>query len=191
MCVAAVLREAWCAVCVFQVNDVLCVFQVNGHQMMDEPMEEESYTHCVSICLSLNHFMIPLTGEQAFLMPILVINVYNLQVFDSIGSKHSSEFKCKRMHRELSSCTVTISSQCANTQFSVTSRGGSITLFQNQNQNRSDNKKSWVSADIDPIPGKFFLIRVEFLYLNVCWTTHNLLNIDNFIVKKNSKWMHI
>ncbi len=33
--------------CVFQVNDVLCVFQVNGHQMMDEPMEEESYTHCV------------------------------------------------------------------------------------------------------------------------------------------------
>ncbi len=37
--------------CVFQVNDVLCVFQVNGHQMMDEPMEEESYTHCVSIII--------------------------------------------------------------------------------------------------------------------------------------------
>uniref|UniRef100_A0A673KVK3 Ribosomal protein S6 kinase n=1 Tax=Sinocyclocheilus rhinocerous TaxID=307959 RepID=A0A673KVK3_9TELE len=24
----------------------VCVFQMNGHQMMDEPMEEESYTHC-------------------------------------------------------------------------------------------------------------------------------------------------
>ncbi len=62
-------------------------------------------------------------------------------------------------------------------------------------------------TDLDPIPKIlsicryryrydtwtvfFFIISVEFLYLNVCWhdhdffcVTHNLLNIDNFIKEK-------
>ncbi len=36
--------------------------------------------------------------------------------------------------------------------------------------------KNWVSADtdIDPIPGSFFFIYVEFLYLSVCWPSHHI-----------------
>ncbi len=64
------------------------MFQLNGHQMMDEPMEEDSYTHCVSISFSLG-------PHEAFLTPILVTRVY-MQVIESIVSKHSSEFKCDR-----------------------------------------------------------------------------------------------
>ncbi len=54
-----------------------------------------------------------------------------------------------------------------------------------------------------PIPisirylGSFFLISVEFLYFNVCWpdhdflcVTHNLLNIDNFIVKTTNECIY-
>ncbi len=74
---------------------MLCVFQLNGHQMMDEPMEEDSYTHCVSISFSL-------CPHEAFLTPILVTRVY-MQVIESIVSKHSCEFKCDR---ENCSCTI-------------------------------------------------------------------------------------
>ncbi len=83
--------------------------------------------------------------------------------------------------------------------FKTNIRGGSIPLF--QNRYRSDTKDSGYL--LIPISirylGSFFKSVLHFytsMYVDLILTffvcvTHNLLNINNFIVKKNNKLMHI
>uniref|UniRef100_A0A672N4M7 non-specific serine/threonine protein kinase n=1 Tax=Sinocyclocheilus grahami TaxID=75366 RepID=A0A672N4M7_SINGR len=63
---------------------------VNGHQMMDEPMEEESYTHCVSICQSLRTVFLvrKLMGPDAGqLYAMKVLKKASLKVRDRVRTK--------------------------------------------------------------------------------------------------------
>uniref|UniRef100_A0A672NAW2 non-specific serine/threonine protein kinase n=2 Tax=Sinocyclocheilus grahami TaxID=75366 RepID=A0A672NAW2_SINGR len=64
--------------------------EVNGHQMMDEPMEEESYTHCVSICQSLRTVFLvrKLMGPDAGqLYAMKVLKKASLKVRDRVRTK--------------------------------------------------------------------------------------------------------
>ncbi|RXN07863.1 Ribosomal S6 kinase alpha-6 [Labeo rohita] len=55
--------------------------EVNGHQMMDEPMEEESYTHCVFLVRKL---MGPDAGQ---LYAMKVLKKASLKVRDRVRTK--------------------------------------------------------------------------------------------------------